>query len=312
MKTILILGGCGFIGSNLAAYFVDRGHKVVIVDGLLARTGADIRNIDAIRSKIDFHSKRIEEVDQLSQISEQADLIIDCMAWTSHHAALKDPFYDVELNLLSHLKLLKYHKVLHGKTIIYLGSRGQYGVVPTGIINEKAEMKPNDVQGINKLAAEHFYRLYAELYGLQVISLRIPNCFGENQPVKNEIGLVGMFIKDALDDKEISIYNLERYRNFLYVKDLCSIVEKLPEIASGGFQAFTVAGQYLSINELAKTIKNSCGSGKIILIPAESGNIDIGNSEIDDSKIRQLIPYTNTELTVALRNTIQYFKNRIL
>jgi nucleoside-diphosphate-sugar epimerase len=309
--TILILGGCGFIGSNLAKHFADKGGQVIIIDGLLDKTGGNLRNIAAFANKVEFYPESIENIQHLDKIIERSDVIIDCLAWTSHHGALLDPMYDIKLNLQSHLPLLNQHQHLKNKLIVYIGSRGQYGMGQTQPIDESLPMLPNDVQGINKLAAEHYFRVYSDLYQLNVVSLRIPNCFGENQPLQNDLGLVGLFITQSLNNEEIVVFDVNRKRNFLYVDDLCQICDKIISLGLTGFNPFVVAGKNLVISSLVEEIIKITKTGSVRVIESNHNNtkIDIGNSEIRDDKLCSLIHYSNTPLEIALTRTINYFKN---
>ena len=314
---ILILGGAGFIGSNLAEKFVNNDYDVTIIDGLLKKTGGRLQNVSNFLNKITFIEKRIEEVHDLSEIISKQDIIIDSMSWTSHLSALKDPFYDLELNVKSHLYFLeevKKNKIKPGK-IIYLGSRGQYGNPNVDVINETTPMIPEDIQGVHKLAAENYYRVYSKLCKLNVVSLRITGCFGQNQPYQREdIGLMGNLIRDAINGKIIEIYGEGRKRNMLYVYDLADVILKVSKKDFSGFNAFNISGCSKLIKDLAEKIVSIVGKGSVLVrkIPAEIEAIDIGNAEISDIKIRDFIKeIKTTKMEISLLNTINYFIQRI-
>jgi nucleoside-diphosphate-sugar epimerase len=124
--SVLILGGAGFLGSEIAKVYAKKGSQVTVIDGLMPRTGGNKKHLSEVLSSIQFIDKRIEQVTNLSQLLDSHDLIINCMGWTLHFAAVEDPFYDLELNLQSHLHLIKHLK--EGHQVIFLGSRSQYGV----------------------------------------------------------------------------------------------------------------------------------------------------------------------------------------
>lgn len=150
---------------------------------------------------IHFAQLDVRDAGTIADTIRASDVIVDCMAWTSHRKALQDPIYDLHL---TEIRTCIYFKHLHsGQKIVYLGSRSQYGIPDVSAINEETSMVPVDIQGIHKLAAESYYRVYSRLKNLNVISsLRFPNCFGENQPNQGEdVGLVGGFIRDLLDRK---------------------------------------------------------------------------------------------------------------
>jgi len=316
-KNVLILGGAGFIGSNLVEKFINYRYDVTVIDGLLEKTGGCLQNISKILNKITFIEKKIEEVQNLSKIISKHDIIIDSMAWTSHLSALKNPMYDLELNVKSHLYFLEEINKSRSKAnkVIYLGSRGQYGNPKVDVINETIPMIPEDIQGIHKLTAENYYRIYSKIHGLNIISLRIPNCFGENQPYEcNDIGLVGSFIRDSLKNKTIEIYGKGRKRNLIYIRDLTDIVYRLSNTSFSGFSSFNIAGYETTIKDLVTAIITITNKGNFILkkIPEEIKNIDTGFARYDDTKLKSILENFNlTKFEKAIENTINYCIQRI-
>ena len=126
-QTVLILGGAGFIGSNLAERFLNADYHVIVVDGLLEQTGGARKNLDSIISHIQFFDSKIEDIGNLSDLIAQSDIIVDSMAWMPHLLAINDPRYDLSINVESHLHLIEHLTENSEKKIIYLASRSQYG-----------------------------------------------------------------------------------------------------------------------------------------------------------------------------------------
>ena len=313
-KNVIIFGGLGFIGSHIVKKFMAEGFKVTIVDGLIEGTGGNLNNVNVNRFSGNLIKQRIEDIADLSELLEKYDLIIDSMGWTSHLEAIKNPIKDLELNVKSHLILIQALENLADKLIIYLGSRGQYGAIQMPIIHETTPMIPIDVQGINKLSAESFYRIYSRHIGFNVISLRISNCFGENQMTNGrDIGLIGSFIRDALNENEIIVYGKKRKRSVIYVKDLADIVYRLSQKKIRGFQPLNINGISLEISELAKKIVSIAGNGKIIekKMDPKIEKIDVGSALLSEEKLKQIISdYEYTDIDYALTNTIKYFKRK--
>lgn len=314
-KTALILGGAGFVGSNLAARFVRGGYKVTVIDGLLPKTGGSAENLAAISSKIRFIQKKIENVNNLGALIASSSVIIDCMAWTSHNLAILDPLYDLELNVLSHLILIKSLKNAKGKKVIFLGSRSQYGKLAKRRIVEDDVMVPVDVQGIGKLAAESYFRIYSQVYGFSIVSLRFGNCFGPNQKVEGEdIGLAGSFIKEALAGEKIQVYGKERHRNVVYVGDLAEVIFELTQKELSGFEAYNLSGQTIKIRDLAEKIIKIAGSGsfEFAKMPRDIEILDIGEGVLNESKIRRFLgEIPKTVINQALEETCDYFSKNL-
>ena len=312
MKSILILGAAGFIGSNVVELFCKSGYNVIAVDGCLDNTGGNKAHISNFINKITYIDNRIEDIKELPEIIYSVDVIIDCMAWTQHHSAISNPFYDLELNVKSHLHLISQFPENCNTKIIYLASRGQYGNPSTDLIDENTPMIPEDIQGIHKLTAESYYRVFSKLKNINVVSLRFPNCFGRNQPTSGtDIGLIGGFIKDALKGKAIKVFGDGRKRNIIYVVDLIRDILELSNKELRGFDAFNVRGMEISILDIAEKIISIIGKGSVIMekMPDMLKVIDIGNAEYSDAKLTHYLGNRSlTDLTTSLIETTNYFK----
>lgn len=310
-QTVLILGGAGFIGSKLAERFFIAGYHVIVIDGIFEQTGGSRKNLQNILAYIQFIDSRIEDVVNLSDVISQSDIIIDSMAWMPHLLAIIDPRYDLSLNVESHLHLIGCLKEISDKKIIYLGSRSQYGNPDADEINEDTPMVPVDIHGIHKLTAETYYRVYSKFRKLNVISLRIANCFGANQPVYgNDLGLVGNFIKDILKDRDIEIYGVNRKRSLVYVEDLADLVLSLTKKNFNGFSAFNLSGQEIKVEDLVRILIEIIGKGscRITEPPNEIRAIEMGNKKFVDEKLKRYLGgFTQTELSISLKDTVTYF-----
>jgi nucleoside-diphosphate-sugar epimerase len=310
-STVLIAGGAGFIGSSIAKRFVAEGHGVIVIDGLLGRTGGRINNLKEIKRCIRFIHSTIEDVAGLRALVKSSDVIVDCMGLTAHHIGMKAPLYDLMLNARSHLVLVQHLVGCADKKVIYLGSRGQYGNPGMDRIDEDTVMEPNDIQGINKAAAEAYYRVYSKANGFNVVSIRLPNCFGYNQPMRGEdIGLIGSFIRDALNGKVIEVFG-NRERNIVYAPDVASVVFKIAGKRFSGFNAFNLAGHRVAIKFIASTIVKIVGKGsvKTAKLPDQLKVIDIGGAKYDDTKLSKFLgDIPTTDITYAFKDTAEYFK----
>lgn len=312
-KNVLIAGGAGFLGSHIAKRFHDAGYAVTVIDGLLDHTGGKEKNLEPVLGEIKFYKIDIREANSLADIIRSNKVIVDCMAWTAHRSALQNPLYDLRLNLETHLHLLHY---LHPEQIvIYLGSRSQYGTPDVDVIIEETPMIPVDIQGTHKIAAESYYRVYARLKGLNVISLRFPNCFGVNQPVDGEdVGLVGGFIRDLLKRRLVEVYGTHRKRSLVYAPDLAEVVLLLSQSPLIGFSAYNLAGTEMHIKTLVEKLIELIGYGTYQLreMPVDISSIDVGNASFNNGKLRAVIgEIPLTDLPVALQTTIDYFKESV-
>lgn len=311
---ILILGGAGFIGSNLAIEFLNKGARIKIVDGFLKHTGANIDNIKTILEEVEFYDCKVENCSDLPHLVQESDLIIDSMGLTSHVFGMEHLLTDVRINLISHIHVIDALKSSKHKKVIYLGSRGQYGKVKESVITEDTSQQAIDSQGVSKTAAESLYRIYAQRFGFRVLSLRITNCFGENQKFDGpDIGLVGSFIRDVLAGKPVEVFgNSNRKKNLVYVKDLVRIIAKLSTVNFDTFEVYNVAGVEVSLATLLYTIICCIGEGKYTMsdFPDSIRKIDVGEAQFNDDKLRnKLGTFDYTEIETPIRNTITYFQS---
>ncbi len=310
-----MFGGAGFLGSRIVATFVARGDDVVVVDGMLADAGGDEAHLASVLDVIEFRREAIENIADLDRVLTGAALIVDCMAWTRHVAAFDNPLYDMRLNLESHLRLILAARGVAGARILYLGSRAEYGRTDAPRITEQTPLDPRDVQSVHKAAADHHFRLFAELSGMGVISLRLPNCFGPGQPVEGQdIGLVGDWIRSALAGKPIVLYGSGRRRSLLFADDAATVVSRLSDQPFLSYQAFNLAGRDVDLVDLAERIVAIAGTGSVTRapMPHEVAVMDIGGAVFDDGALRQLVgPLPEADLDRALGATISYFKERL-
>ena len=314
-RQILICGGAGFIGSHIARRFVAAGDRVTVVDGLLPGTGGSVDHVADVRHAIDLRTESIESLDDLETLVGAAEVVIDAMAWTRHVAALADPLHDMRLNLSAHLMLLQAMRRRPAPLLVYLGSRSQYGRVASGEITEDSPMVPTDVQGVHKVAAESHFRNFSALDGLNVVSLRLPNCFGECQPVEGEdIGLVGGFVRSLCQGAAVKIYGEGRRRTLLYARDAADIVAAIADRPAKGFVALNVAGDDVEIGALARQLQALVGRGSVEseAMPEHIKVMDTGDAPVSDARLKALIGAPpRTDLAAALGATVTYFKEQL-
>jgi UDP-glucose 4-epimerase len=253
--------------------------------------------------------RRVEDLQSLTQIIAASDFVVCAMGWTSHIGAMQDPEYDIALNLLPHAWLAS--RVLQGSKLIYLGSRSQYGDIAEPV-SENSPSEPLDVHGINKAAAESYYRIFSRRNNYAVVSLRLPACFGEHQAVVGQdIGLLGNMLRDLIHAARVTVYSGTRMRSFLYGEDCARIVCDIAQQAFSEFNAYNVGGIRISIQELAAALVRLVGTGGYDIgeMPAQIRLMDASNALMDETRLRnKLGSLTYTDFDEALLRTIRYFR----
>ncbi len=315
-RSVLVLGGAGFLGSHVVERFLHAGDRVTVVDGLLPGTGGRAENLGSFEGDLRVFLTAIEETTELLALVEESEIIIDSMAWTAHHLALREPLRDLHLNTASHLPLIAALQAAPRggpeKTVIYLGSRGQYGKVASAEIREETPMVPEDVQGIHKLAAESHFRVYARQGRFHAQSLRLGNCFGVRQPREGEdLGLIGGFVRDLLAGRTVDVYGGPRMRYLVHAPDVAEVVFQLAGLRISGFSAFNFAGHAISVEALSRRLHALLGCGKVEVrpMPEEVSRLDVGDAVFSDARLREVLPgLTLTPLDEALAGLVQYFR----
>ncbi len=310
---VSVFGGAGFVGSHVCDVLCKAGHEVTVLDGLLPETGGVAGGWRPV-SKVRMIHSSIEEYEGLDDLVKESDVIIDSMGWTRHLSAIKNPLYDMELNVMSHIVLIEALKKCTDKKVIYLGSRGQYGNPNVDEITEETPQVAEDIQGIHKTAGELHFRELAKRSNHSVISLRFGNTYGERQPmIGDDIGLFGMFVRDLMDDKSIELYGSGRARPFVYAKDIGEACQFLLNGSETGFEAYNLGSRGVDLETLShELIKNlKTGSYSVVEAPAEIKAIDIGKAEFSMDKFSKQHPdFELADFAASIQSTVNSIKTK--
>ena len=213
---VLVTGGAGFIGSNVADGLIEQGYETVIVDDLSNGREENLPS-KARFFKTDVRGKALEDVFR----SEKPDVVIHNAAQLSVRVSVDDPLYDADINIIGGLNLIdicKDHKV---KKIIFASSGGTvYGEQKVFPADESHPLAPISPYGVAKLATEHYLYYYYKEYGLEYISLRYGNIYGPRQDPHGEAGVVAIFSNKILSG-QTPIINGDglQTRDYTYVVD---------------------------------------------------------------------------------------------
>lgn len=221
-KNVLITGGLGFIGSNLAIRLVKAGANVTLTDAMIPEYGGNIFNIEQIKKKVTINFADVRDICVMNYMVRNQDFIFHLASQVSHVKSLTDPYPDIDINIKGTAVLLeackKYNK---NAVIIRAGTRGQYGNAKLLPVNEEAPTNPKGIYEISLLTAEKMMKVYNDIHGLKCIMLRLTNIYGpRSQMVSPDFGVVNWFIRLALDGKKIKVFGDGKIkRDFLYVDD---------------------------------------------------------------------------------------------
>lgn len=313
-KNILITGGLGFIGSNLAYKLVELGANVIIVDAMIPNMGGNLYNIYEIRDKVKLNFADIRDENIMNQLVRDKDYIFNLAAQLSHTESMKDPFLDLDINCRGHLVLLEACRKFNDKVkIIYAGTRAQYGKILYTPVDEKHPINPTDANGITKYACEQYHILYYNVYGIKTTSLRLTNTYGPRHQMKHkEQGFIGWFVRQAMDNDEIKIFGKgKQLRDINYVDDVVDAFLMAATNDKAYGEVFNVGGCPISLLNLVKLIIEIVGRGtyKLIEYPKGWKKIEVGDYVADITKIKEVLGWEpKTDVKEGLTKMVEYYE----
>ena len=185
-RHIMITGGLGFIGSNLALKLVKMGAKVILVDSLIPEYGGNLFNVADIKDKVRINIADIRDEHSMLCLVQDQDYLFNLAGQTSHLDSMEDPFTDLEINCRSQLSILEAcRKNNPDIKIVYASTRQIYGVPDYLPVDERHLLHPTDVNGINKMAGEWYHILYNNVYNIHACALRLTNTYGPRMRIKD-------------------------------------------------------------------------------------------------------------------------------
>ncbi len=302
-KNVLITGGLGFIGSNLAHALAGMGSNVTIVDCRLNGTGWNMRNVEGLDIEIIIDD--IANTDK--KILEDNDIIFNLAGSLSHTKSMEAPLKDFMSNVHSQAAFLDKCRHCSAK-IVYTSTRSVYGKPQYLPVDENHPLNPPDANGVNKMAAEMYHTYYAKFYGMPVCCLRLTNVFGQRHQMRHsEQGVLNWFMRQAMDGKKIKVYGGMQKRDFLYVDDA---VDALLLFGIKGEGIFNIgSGIGISLKDAAEKIVSITGSGSVEIcsMPAERKAIEVGDFVADISKASRLWK-PKTSFENGIRKTADFYK----
>ena len=315
-KKVLITGGLGFIGSNLANECVKLGAEVTIFDCLDPRSGGNHFNIKDITKSVQISYHNILDFDQVSQVVVEKDIIFSCASSTSHSFSMLEPWIDSDVNSKGVINLLEAVRRFNPTAkFIHLGTSTQLGELVYQPADEKHPEFPTDIYSANKSVSEKYTLIYSKAFGIASTVIRLSNVFGPRASIHSpEFTFNNYFIGLALQDKNITVYgNGRQIRNILYVDDAVNaIILAAQSEASTGEVFFAVGDKHFSVVEIAENIVKYINKGKVVCVdwPTEKKAIDIGDAILSNKKIKDLLGWAQeNSLESGLEKTKIYYEN---
>ncbi len=315
-RRVLVLGGMGFIGSNLALRLVELGAEVTIVDSMLPQYGGNEENVAPVRDRLRVNFSDIRDRHSLDWLVRGKDVIFSVAGQTSHIESMTDPMTDLAINCQSQLSILESCRTLNrDAVIVYASTRQLYGRPRYLPVDERHPVVPVDVNGVNKLAAEMYYSLYSSVHGMRCVSLRLTNTYGPRQQLRGEKqGFVGVFLRQAISGERIRVFgDGKQVRDFNYVDDVVDafLLAAGGEDLRGG--VFNLgAPDPCSLLAFVDLLREEAGcTYEVVPFPDHLKAIDIGDYYSDYSLFRSRTGWEpRVPLREGLARTVAYFRPR--
>ena len=314
-KRVLITGGIGFIGSNLAGALVRLGARITLVDSLIPEYGGNLWNIEPFKDALQVNISDVRDEHAMKYLVKGQDYLFNLAGQTSHLDSMQNPYLDLEINARAQLSILEACRH-HNPAIklVFASTRQLYGAPKYLPVDEEHPLHPVDVNGINKLAGEWYHLVYTNVYGIRSVVLRLTNTYGPRMRVKDASQtFLGIWVRRIVEGKPFQIFGDGlQLRDYNYVDDLVDALLACAVSPAADGQIFNLGAEPpVSLKETAETLLRAAGSGsyEMVPFPPERKVIDIGNYYGDYSKIKRMIGWQpKVGLEEGLARTVTYYR----
>lgn len=316
-KRVLITGGLGFIGSNLARALVRLGAEVTIVDCLIPEYGGNQRNLAGVARRVHVNISDVRDHHSLPQAIRGQHFLFNLAGQTSHMDSMTDPQTDLEINCRAQLSILEACRQHNPEIrIVFASTRQIYGRPDKLPVDEQHPLRPVDVNGINKIAGESFHLLYHRVHGIRSTALRLTNTIGPRMRVKDaRQTFVGIWVRNLVEGKPFEVWGGEQWRDFTYVDDAVEAFLLAGAHPAAVGEVFNLGGPPpVTLRQLAEMLVAVNGGGKFAVkkFPGDRRKIDIGDFYADYGLITQKLGWRpRVALPTALARTLAYYRKEL-
>jgi nucleoside-diphosphate-sugar epimerase len=313
-QKIVITGGLGFLGSNLALRLVDLGAHVTVIDNLHPLYGGNRFNIAGAEGRIDVVLDDVRNLAVLEPLIERSDTLFHLAAQVSYIDSLAMPYEDLDLNAKATLGILECcRKVNPRLRIIFSSSRMTYGRVEGGLVSENSPTNPLSLYGIHKLTAEKYLLMYFKDFGIPSTILRLTNPYGPRQQIKHsKYSLVGWFVRQAMEGNVIRVFgDGEQLRDYVFVDDIVSAMLRCAETRSTAGEVINVgSGQSTRFRDMVSAVIRCVNQGSMEFVPwpEHYERVETGDISVDISKLTSLTRWQPMyTLDEGIQKTFEYY-----
>ena len=317
-KRVLITGGLGFIGSNLARKLVESKNVVTVIDSLIPEYGGNLRNLHDLSDEVVIKVADIRDESSINPLIKDQDYLFNLAGQTSHLDSMENPFIDLDINARAQLSILEACRRNNPEIrIVFASTRQIYGKPEYLPVDEKHPQRPVDVNGINKIAGEQYHILYHNVYGIASSVLRLTNTYGPRMRIRDaRQTFLGIWIRKLLEEKPIQVFgNGKQRRDYNYVEDVVdALLIAATEKNAVGKVYNLGAPDPLSLEDTAKIMcqKTEGGDYQMIPFPEDRKAIDVGDFICDYSAFRDQFGWEpKVSFEDGIQRSLEYFRKEI-
>lgn len=316
-KRVLITGGLGFIGSNLARRLIGLGADVLLVDSLVPEYGGNLFNVAGLEGKLRVNVSDVRDQYSFAHLIRGQQYLFNLAGQTSHLDSMSDPFTDLEINCRAQLSILEAcRRHEPGVKVVFASTRQLYGRPDALPVDESHLLRPVDVNGVNKMSGEWYHILYHQVYGIRAVALRLTNTYGPRMRIKDaRQTFLGVWLKNILQGHPIEVWGGKQLRDFTYVDDAVEafLLAAASDCADG--QALNVGGDSVfSLEELAALLAQLVPGARYEVreFPPERLKIDIGDYYADDRRLREKLGWApRVPLREGLARSLAFYREHL-
>jgi UDP-glucose 4-epimerase len=314
---VVVPGGAGFIGSNLARRLVSDGADVTLVDSLIPEYGGNLFNIRDIRDQVNLNISDVRDEHSMSYLVRGVDYLFNLAGQTSHLDSMINPYADLDINCRAQLSILEACRKVNPRIkIVFASTRQIYGAPEYLPVDERHPQRPVDVNGINKMAGEWYHLIFNNVYEISSAVLRLTNTYGPGMRVKDaRQTFLGIWIRRLLEGDPVSIYgDGKQIRDFNYVDDVIEAFLLAAASVEANGQIFNLgAPDPMSLNDVGQLLTTiRPGTLEIIPFPDDRKAIDIGDYYSDYSRIHSTLNWSPiVGFPEGLKKTVEYYAENL-
>jgi UDP-glucose 4-epimerase len=314
-KRVLITGGVGFIGSNLAIRLQQLGAEIVLIDSLIPEYGGNLWNIGPIKECVRVNISDVRDPHALKYLVQGQNYLFNLAGQTSHLDSMADPQTDLDINARAQLSILEgCRKHNPAIKVVFASTRQIYGRPEYLPVDERHRLHPVDVNGINKMAGEWYHIVYHDVYGIRTTVLRLTNTYGPRMRVKDaRQTFLGIWIRRLMEGLPVLVFgDGKQVRDFNYVDDVVDALIMAAASDDANGQIYNLGAEDpMTLKDLAALLVRLHGQGSYQLVPFPDDRkvIDIGDYYADYRKFRSQFGWRpRTDLKDGLKKTLEYYR----